>query len=103
MRKRSFNILVATDASPQARAALAAALAFPWPDGARAQAVMVSSVAGLNRWRRPARAALMPWLRHEAIRVQRRLRRRWADADVAVVKPPVVKAIVEQARRWRAN
>ena len=42
MRKRSFHLLVATDASQQARAGLAETLAFPWPDGARAQGVMVT-------------------------------------------------------------
>lgn len=103
MAKRSFNVLVASDASPQARAGVAATLAFPWPDGTRAQGVMVSGVAGLDRWRRRARAAYVPWLRQEAARVRRRLRRRWADAEVVVVNPPVVKAIVEQARRRRAD
>src|SRR5688500_2960271 len=39
MRKRPFRVLVATDASPQAKAALAAVLAFPWPDGTQAQGV----------------------------------------------------------------
>ena len=103
MAKRSFNVLVASDASPQARAGVAATLAFPWPDGTRAQGVMVSGVAGLDRWRRRARAAYVPWLRQEAARVRRRLRRRWADAEVVVVNPPVVKAIVEQAQRWGAD
>jgi nucleotide-binding universal stress UspA family protein len=64
---------------------------------------MVNGVAGLTRRGRRARAALLPWLRQEAGRVQRRLRRRWADAEVVVVDPPVVKGIVEQARRQRAD
>jgi len=103
MARRSFNVLVATDASRPARAGVAATLAFPWPDGTRARGVMVSAVAGLDRWRRRARAAYVPWLRHEATRVRRRLRRRWPDAEVVVVNPPVVKAIVEQSRTWRAD
>ena len=103
MPKKAFRVLVATDASPQARAGVGTALVFPWPDGSRAQGVMVSGVSGLNRWRPRARAALLPWLRHEAARVQRRLRRRWPDAEVVVVNPPVAKTIVEQARRWRAQ
>lgn len=103
MRKRSFHVLVATDASPQARAALAATVAFPWPDGARAQGVMATGVPGLIRWRRPARTALVSWMRREAVRVRRTLRRRWADAQVVVVDPPAVKAIVERARTWRAQ
>jgi nucleotide-binding universal stress UspA family protein len=103
MRKRPFRVLVATDASPQARAALAAALAFPWPDGTRAQGVMVTGVPALSRWRRHARTALLAWLRREAVRVRRTLRRRWANAEVMLVDPPVVSAIVERARKWRAQ
>jgi len=103
MPKRSFNVLVATDASRPARAGVAAALAFPWPEGTRAQGVMVSAVSGLNRWGRRARAAYVPWLRHEAARVRRRLRRRWGDAEVVIANPPVVKAIVEQSRTWGAD
>ena len=103
MRKRPFHVLVATDASPQARAALAATLTFPWPRSTRAQGVMVSGVPRLSRWRRGARTALRVWLRREAVRVQRSLKRRWADAEVIVADPPVVNAIVERARRWRAQ
>ena len=103
MRKRQFRVLVATDASPQARTALAATLAFPWPDGTRAQGVMVTGVPALSRWRRHARTALLAWLRREAVRVRRTLRRRWANAEVVLVDPPVVRGIVERARKWRAQ
>ena len=88
MPKHAFKVLVATDASRQARAGVAATLAFPWPDDTQARGVMVSGVSGLNRFGRRARAALVPWLQREATRVQRRLRRRWADAEVVVVDPP---------------
>lgn len=103
MRNRAFHVLVATDASAQARAAVNATIAFPWPQDTRPQGVIVSGVLGLDRWRGRTRAAVRPWLRHEAARVQRRLKRRWPDADVVVVDPPVVKGIVEQARRWGAD
>ena len=103
MRKRPFRVLVATDGSPQARAAMAATLAFPWPRGTRALGVMVSAVPRLERWRRPAQKALLAWLRREMARVQRTMRRRWLDAEVVVVDPPIVNAIVERARRWRAQ
>jgi nucleotide-binding universal stress UspA family protein len=103
MRSRSFNLIVGTDASPPARAALAATMAFPWPDRTRAQGLMVAGVPGLNRWRRRARTALLSWLRGEAVRVRRTLRTRWPDAEVAVVGPPVVPAIVKRARRERAR
>jgi nucleotide-binding universal stress UspA family protein len=64
---------------------------------------MVADVPKLRRWRRRARTALTFWLRREAVRVRRTLRRRWTDAEVVVVDAPVVKAIVERARRWRAQ
>ena len=35
-KPRPFRVLVATDGSPHARAAVAATRLFPWPDGARA-------------------------------------------------------------------
>ena len=103
MRKRSFNLIVGTDASTPARAALAATMAFPWPDRTRAQGLMVAGVPGLNRWRRRTKTALLSWLRGEAARVRRTLRRRWPEAEVAVVDPPVVPAIVQRARRQRAR
>jgi nucleotide-binding universal stress UspA family protein len=31
------------------------------------------------------------------------MRRRWPDADVVVIDPPVVEAVVAQARKWRAD
>jgi nucleotide-binding universal stress UspA family protein len=31
------------------------------------------------------------------------MRRRWSDAEVVVVDPPIVNGIVERARRWRAQ
>ena len=79
MPKQAFHVLVAADASAQARAAVSATVAFPWPRGTRTQGVMVSGVLGLDRWRGRTRAAVRPWLRHEAARVQRRLKRRWPD------------------------
>ena len=103
MRRRPFHVLVATDGSRQARAAMAATLAFPWPHATRAQGVMVSGVPRLSRWRKRARKALLDWLRRETTRVQRTLRRRWADAEVVVVAPPIANAIVERADRWRAQ
>jgi nucleotide-binding universal stress UspA family protein len=103
MRKRSFHVLVATDALPQGRAAVAATVAFPWPDHTRVHGVMVAVVPGLTRWRRRARMAFVSWLRREAVRVGQTLKRRWPDAEVAVVNPPVATAIVERAKRERTQ
>ena len=40
IRRRPFSVLVATDGSQPARAAVAAAAAFPWPRGTRASGVV---------------------------------------------------------------
>lgn len=49
-RVKRFNVAIATDGSPAAKAAVATALQFPWPDGSRAFAVVAKQVrAGYQR------------------------------------------------------
>jgi nucleotide-binding universal stress UspA family protein len=103
MAKRSFPVLVATDGSPQARAAVAATVGFPWPDGSRAYGVVASRVPRTAGWRRPVRMALTRSLDREARRAQRALSRRWPDARVAVVNAPPAEAILAQARKRHAR
>jgi nucleotide-binding universal stress UspA family protein len=103
MAKRSFPVLVATDGSPQARAAVAATVGFPWPDGSRVYGVVASQLPRMARWRPSARKALSRALLGEVRRAQRALRQRWADARVAVVNAPPVEAILAQARKRRAR
>ena len=99
MPKRSFAVLVATDGSPQAQAAVAATVRFPWPEGARAYGVVAPRLPRMPGWRRSVRAALTRSLRREARRAQRALRRRWTDAQVAVVDAPPATAILVKARK----
>lgn len=103
MRKRSFAVLVATDGSPQAQAAVAATVTFPWPEGARAYGVVAPRLPRMTGSRRSVRAALTRLLLREAQRAQRALRRRWTDAQVAVVDAPPAKAILAKARKRRAR
>jgi nucleotide-binding universal stress UspA family protein len=103
MGTRSFNVLVATDGSPQARAAVAATARFPWPDGTRVYGVVASRVPRTASWRRSVRTALSRSLLQEARRAQRALKRRWPDAQVAVVKAAPAEAILAQARKRRAR
>ena len=103
MPKRAFPVLVATDGSPQARAAVAATVMFPWPDGTRAYGVVAQSVPRMAGWKRSVRAALTRSLLSEARRAQRALRRRWANAEVTVVDAPPVKAILAKARKRRVR
>lgn len=103
MARRSFHVLVATDGSPQARAAVTAACAFPWPEGARASAVIARTVPLVAEWPAAVDAAVTLVRDREARRARRVLAQRWPDAEVAVVDRPPVEAILAEARRRRAQ
>jgi nucleotide-binding universal stress UspA family protein len=103
MARRSFTVLVATDGSPQARAAVAVTTSFPWPEKTRAHGVVASRVARTAAWRPAVRTALSRSLTEEARRAERALRRRWADAEVTVVRAAPADAILAQARKRGAQ
>jgi nucleotide-binding universal stress UspA family protein len=85
-----FRILAATDGSPPARAALATAIAFPWPEPSRARGVVALG---------PDAASLSA----EKARAQRSLARRWKDVEVRAVHAPPARAILSEARRFGAD
>jgi nucleotide-binding universal stress UspA family protein len=98
-----YRIVVATDGSTQARAALATVLAVPWPAETHVRAVIA-------RQRRPpySRSILLSALDRRwdeaAARAGRTLARRWPDADAVVVeKPDAVAGILHEAARFRAD
>lgn len=99
---RAFTVLVATDGSPAARAAVAAATVVPWPDRSQGRGVVVSGTvsAALPA---AARAAIDEGVRRVAAGARRVLARRWPDAEVAVVTGSTVQAILDEARRRRAS
>jgi universal stress protein E len=94
-------ILVATDGSPTAQAAVAVALTFPWPRRTRGHVLVAgrppAAIAG------PARMVLS----REAARIgehaRRALARRWPDAGVSIADKPPAAAILDEARRLRAG
>lgn len=102
-----FHVLVATDGSSRARAALATAGAFPWPRGARASGVIArrgfagTQIAG--EWPVTVWEALDRSLERVRAAAQAVLARRWRDAEVVIVDQPPVDAILAQARRRRAG
>ncbi len=98
-RQRGFHVVVASDGSPDARAAVRLALEFPWPEGTVAHGVVGRSrpAAGLE-WRPSIRTAIAEGLRRVAEATRRTLARRWPDARVVVVDRPPVEAILEHAR-----
>jgi nucleotide-binding universal stress UspA family protein len=104
---RRFHVLVAIDGSPAARAALATAVAFPWPSGADARAVIArrgfSGAQVPADWPAAVWAALDASLTRIRAGARRGLRRRWPEAEAIVVDQPVVAAILAEADRVDAS
>lgn len=101
-RDNVFRVLVATDGSPNARAALATVVRFPWPEETRVWSVTARQVRAEYR-----RSILLTALDRSADdaagRARRLLTRRWPDADALVVDAAPVAGILREARRVRAN
>ena len=100
--KKRFNVVIATDGSPAAKAAVATAVQFPWPNGTRAFAVVAKQVRADYR-RSILLAALDRTAEFVATGAARAVSRRWPDAEVRVVDASPVDAIVRQAARRRAD
>jgi nucleotide-binding universal stress UspA family protein len=103
MAQRRFPVLVATDGSAQARAAVEAALVFPWPHGSTGHGVVARATPVLTDASPAVWEALLEVGRAEARRAERRLRRRWPDGDVFVTDAPPVRGILRHARTLRAR
>ncbi len=97
-----FRILAASDGSPSAHAALAAALEFPWPRASRARAVVA---LGRNppALRGVLKAASVRALHEQLEPARRLLARRWPDADAVALHDTPADAILAEARRFRAD
>lgn len=101
--RTGFRVLVATDGSTPARAAVTAATVFPWPRKSRALGLVAQGTPVVSEWPMAVLAALEYSLDREARRARRVLRRRWPDADVVVVDRPPAEGILAQARSLRAR
>lgn len=105
-KPQSFTVLIATDGSDEATAAVNGVTTFPWPDGMRVHGVVVrSSLAGLaapeipeNVW-----ADVEQSLVDVAEAARKILARRRPDVQVRVVNGPFVDAILKQAERVSAR
>ena len=103
MAQRRFPVLVATDGSAQARAAVETAIVFPWPPGSTGHGVVARGTPVLTDATPAVWEALLEVGRAEARRAEQRLRRRWPDADVVVTDSPPVPGILARARKLRAR
>ena len=96
------RILLATDGSPSAQAALATAARFPWPPASRAQAVVARS-RWLPAFSEQARAAEEESFKVVADEARRALARRWPAAKVVFRDEPPGDAILAEATRFKAS
>ncbi len=108
MRRRStgkrsgFRVLVATDGSPSARAALMTACVFPWPRDSHARSVVALPP---ERFDRPefVRSAVAKSFERLAASARRQLRRHWPEAEVIFVHRQPLEGILGAARQFSAD
>jgi nucleotide-binding universal stress UspA family protein len=98
-----FSVLVATDGSRPAQAAVAAAVAFPWPKGASGHGVLARARLPRRGWPQSVTHAIDQSELRAAFAARRALRRRWPDAEVAVIDRAPVDGILAEARRLNAG
>ncbi len=108
MRRRStgersgFRLLVATDGSPSARAALMTACVFPWPRDSYARGVVALPPEWFNR-PEYVRSAVAKSFERLAASARRQLRRHWPEAEVLFEHRQPVEGILGAAKRFSAD
>jgi len=102
-RMSGWSVLVATDGTPEARAAVAAAAAFPWPAGTRVWGVVARRTLATRGRPQYFVAAFDRMYRRVAATAQRALAARWPDAKVTVVEATPVEGILADAQRVGAH
>lgn len=102
-RRAEFRVVVATDGSRGARAAVDAATRFPWPAGASVHGVVAGRPASTDESRRRSALAVGGNATRVAAEARRALARRWPDADVRVIDLAPVEAVLLEARRLGAS
>jgi nucleotide-binding universal stress UspA family protein len=101
-RVGDFRVLVATDGSTHARAAIATLSDVPWPERTRVRAV-VAKKSRAPYQRSILLSALDRSAEDAAARARQTLAREWPDAEAVVVNQPPVAGILAEAERFRAD
>jgi nucleotide-binding universal stress UspA family protein len=103
MKKRPYCVLVATDGSPEANAAVTEAATFPWPAGTRIHGIVATR--RLRTFQRPQYVvdAFDRAFQKVARQAERILTRYWPDARVVVDDKWATDAILSRARHIRAD
>ena len=98
MAKPEFPVVVATDGSRTARAALATTRMFPWPDGTKVHGVVARRIRATAGRPTYVREAFDRAFKRAASDARAFLSRRWSDVEVAIIDKHPADAIVGQAR-----
>ena len=99
---RVFRVLIATDGSAPANAAVTTVLGFPWPARTRVQGVTARQ-APPNYRQSVVLAALGRSAQAIAAGARRTLSRRWSAADVTIVNTAPVAGVLREAERFDAD
>jgi nucleotide-binding universal stress UspA family protein len=101
--RRGFRVLIATDGSPAAQAALSTACAFPWPRGSQVRGLVASPPNWIGGPPEYVRIAFSRTFERTAAAARRRLAEHWPDAEVTVVEQAPADAILGAAKRFSSN
>jgi nucleotide-binding universal stress UspA family protein len=102
MTNATFRLLVASDGSPTARAAVASALSFPWPSRTEASGIVATPIWTATGAHDAVDAARERAPERVSAALSRTLRRRWPAATVSVEAGPAVEVITREGARLDA-
>jgi nucleotide-binding universal stress UspA family protein len=97
-----LRVLVATDGSRDAQAAIATTMHFPWPTGTRVR-VISARRTGAEYRRSILLTALDRGAEKAAESARRTLSRRWPAVEIEVVDKSPVEGILNEAERFQAD
>ena len=101
-KRRPFRVLIATDGSRTAQAAVTTAVNFPWPADTQVRIVVARRAQSAHR-----QSLLLANLDRApnttAERARRTLSRRWPDAEAVVVDTTPAAGILAEAERFAAD
>jgi nucleotide-binding universal stress UspA family protein len=100
--QRELRVLVATDGSRDARAAIATTLHFPWAAETRVRIVSARNT-GADYRRSVLLTALDRGAERAAESARRTLSRRWPDVEVEIADKRPVEGILGAAKRFKAD
>lgn len=100
---KGFSLLLPSDGSPSAKAALRVARRFPWPGPVHTTGLVALADSAWSNVARRFRTSLADALQLEAQNLRQRLLQDWADSTVVERNESPATAILNEARRMPAD